>query len=204
MKSLLYTAILLFICGAFSCSKNKNAQKDSHKLSDEIVMDSISIDDFKTLMDKAVSENDTSDIQKLLGLAQSTYQKISLRNDAEAENFAQQVKAVILGEPYLDNLITNKDNFFFKFNNNAFEERPDTDREEQELREQNLEDYEEVLTDDELQEINEGKIPTQSDPEKKSAETKKADDKKTTPEATAAQPKDRVKNSFEKTTTKNN
>ena len=60
------------------------------------------------------------------------------------------------------------------------------------------------MTDEELQEINEGKIPTQSDPEKKSAETKKADDKKTTPEATAAQPKDRVKNSFEKTTTKNN
>lgn len=204
MKSLLYTAILLFIFGAFSCSKNKNAQKDSHKLSDEIVMDSISIDDFKTLMDKAVSENDTSDIQKLLGLAQSTYQKISLRNDAEAENFAQQVKAVILGEPYLDNLITNKDNFFFKFNNNAFEERPDTDREEQESREQNLEDYEEALTEQELQEINEGKIPTQSESEKKPAETKKVDDKKTTPEATAAQPKDRVKNSFEKTTTKNN
>ena len=55
-----------------------------------------------------------------------------------------------------------------------------------------------------MKEINEGKIPTQSDSEKKSAETKKADDKKTTPEATAAQPKDRVKNSFEKATTKNN
>ena len=204
MKSLLYTAIILFIFGAFSCSKNKNAQKDSHKLSDEIVMDSISIDDFKTLMNKAVSENDTSDIQKLLGLAQSTYQKIALRNDAEAENFAQQVKATILSEPYLDNLITNKDNFFFKFNNNAFEERQDTNNEEQELREQNLEDYEEILTEEELKEINDGQTPTQSEPEKKSVEAKKTDDKKATPETNASQPKDRVKSSFEKTTAKSN
>lgn len=204
MKSLLYTAIILFIFGAFSCSKNNNAQKDSHKLSDEIVMDSISIDDFKTLMNKAVSENDTSDIQKLLGLAQSTYQKIALRNDAEAENFAQQVKATILSEPYLDNLITNKDNFFFKFNNSAFEERQDTNNEKQKFQEQNLEDYEEILTEEELKQINDGQTPTQSEPEMKSVEAKKTDDKKATPEANASQPKDRVKSSFEKTTAKSN
>lgn len=199
MKSLLYFALTALAMGIFSCSKSDSAQKDTHKLTDEVILDSISIEEFKSLIEKAISDNDTADIQKLLGLAQSTYQKISVRNDAEAENFAQQVKAVILNEPYLDNLISNKANFFFKFNNAAFDEP------EEQQKDQNESDSEQMTpsgdengeTEDVTEESNLG-TSAQKEIEKKAVEPKKNDEKKSSAEANVIQaPRERVKSSFE-------
>ncbi len=210
MRTLLYIALFCGLLGTFSCSNSDSEQKNTHKLSDEIILDSISVDEFKSLLDKAISDNDTADIQKLLGLAQSTYQKISLRNDAEAENFAQQVKAIIANEPYLDNLITNKNNFFFKFNNADFEEdKPETDndsKDEQPVVEENVD---ENIDDINLLENTEDQNAAHNEADKKSSDkkstdTKKSEDKKASSATTQSQPKDRVKNSFDKPSEKNN
>lgn len=201
MKSLLYIALAALALGAFSCSKSESSQKDTHKLSDEVILDSISIDEFKSLMEKAISDNDTADIQKLLGLAQNTYQKISVRNDAEAENFAQQVKAVILNEPYLDNLISNKANFFFKFNNAVFdtpEELP-KDVEERNMEQTGPTEEVDVVGDEEITDVSNTGASAQKEIEKKAAEPKKNEEKKSSTDANASQAlKDRVKSSFEK------
>lgn len=201
MKSLLYIALVALAFGAFSCSKSESSQKDTHKLSDEVILDSISIDEFKSMMEKAISDNDTADIQKLLGLAQNTYQKISVRNDAEAENFAQQVKDVILNEPYLDNLISNKANFFFKFNNVAFDtpEEQSKDEEESNMEQTSPTEDATVVGDEEITDVSNTGASAQKEIEKKAAEPKKNDEKKNSTDANASQAlKDRVKSSFEK------
>lgn len=205
MKTLLYIVLFCGLIGVVSCSKSDSEQKDTHKLSDEIILDSISVDQFKSLLDKAVSDNDTSDIQKLLGLAQSTYQKISLRNDAEAENYAQQIKDIISNEPYLDNLISNKNNFFFKFNNADFEEDQPTTVNEDESDQPDEEAMQESNIDTEFPDnITEEQTTIHNTTDKKSSEVKKNDDKKSTSNSTTSQPKDRVKNSFDKPSEKNN
>ncbi|MGM9869233.1 MAG: hypothetical protein ACI30R_06370 [Sodaliphilus sp.] len=135
MIKLFYFILLALVIGLFSCSRNGDSQKDLHKLTDEIVLDSISVDDFEKLLSKAVSENDTADIQKLLGLAQSTYQKLRIKNASEADSYASRIKSIILNEPFLDNLLTNKENFFFKFNNDDFEQEEDNQDEEEEREE---------------------------------------------------------------------
>lgn len=200
MKSLLYFALTVLAMGVFSCSKSDSAQKGTHKLSDEVILDSISIYEFKSLIEKAISDNDTADIQKLLGLAQNTYQKISLRNDAEAENFAQQVKSVILNEPYLDNLISNKANFFFKFNNAAFDEPEEQQKDEKESDLEQITpsgDDNGALVED-ITEASSTGAPVQKDIGKKAAEPKKNDEKKSAADANVIQsPKERVKSSFE-------
>ena len=132
MLKLVYFILLAILIGFASCSRNGNLQKDSHKLTDEIVLDSISVEEFEKLLSKAVSENDTADIQKLLALAQSTYQKLRVSNASDADGYASRIKSIILNEPFLDNLLTNKENFFFKFNNDDFEEEEEEDEEERE------------------------------------------------------------------------
>ena len=138
MRNIIFYILLFVGVGALSCSRGDNQKRDTHKLSDEIVLDSISVDDFEKLMSSAISANDTADIQKLLGLAQSTYQKLRVTNAAEADNYAQRIKSIILGEPFLDNLLANKENFFFKFNNDDFE--TDDEKEEEPEVEENEND----------------------------------------------------------------
>lgn len=199
MRTLLYTAFILFVVATFSCSRNGNDQKDAHKLTDEIVLDSISFEEFSNLMDKAISANDTSDIQKLLGLAQSTYQKIAMRNEAEAENFAHQVNGYLGGQPYLDNLLTNKDNFFFKFNNNDFDE--DEDKEENDSIDDKKHRHNDEIDEDEDEDIivndPEQTNVSSPEPEKASTEGKKNEEKKNNSNSEVTKPRERVKNSFD-------
>ncbi|MDO4510824.1 MAG: hypothetical protein Q4B68_03280 [Bacteroidales bacterium] len=199
MKTLHFALIFAALLVAVGCKRGNNEVGNAHKLSDEIVLDSISVDDFKSLMDKAISQNDTADIQKLLGLAQSTYQKMAIKNSAEADAFAQQVNAYLLNEPFLDNLITNKDNFFFKFNNEAYEEDEPRDyTEEDTTRRRSEEVDDEVILVEEVNEIP-SETPASQSPVPEAP--KKTDDKKSGSTGSVPPlPKDRVKNSFDRPT----
>lgn len=199
MRTLLYTAFILFVLATFSCSRNGNEQKDAHKLTDEIVLDSISFEEFSNLMDRAISENDTANIQKLLGLAQSTYQKIAIRNEAEAENFAHQVNGYLGGQPYLDNLLTNKDNFFFKFNNNDFDEDEDKNKEENDSIDEKKHRHNDEIDEDEDIIVSDPEQTNASSPEseKASTEGKKNEEKKNNSNSEVTKPRERVKNSFD-------
>lgn len=198
MFKLIYLILLAILFGFAACSRNGNLQKDSHKLTDEIVLDSISVEDFEKLIHKAISDNDTADIQKLLGLAQSTYQKLRVCNASEADNYASRIKSILLNEPFLDNLLTNKENFFFKFNNDDFEQEED-EQEEEENNEVDSIEQDPVRKPDVIIEeptVNPVETPTVTEPSKSDHKSSNATN------AVPPPPNARVKKSFEKPSNK--
>lgn len=98
-----------------SACKDKGEKNTNTTFSNqEIVTDSITIEQFQSQVDQCIAKRDTAKLQQLIGLSQTTYQKIAAVNQSEADAYASKVREIVNSDSRLAEMIPHIDKLVAK------------------------------------------------------------------------------------------
>lgn len=112
-KKIMLMAIATML--TMSACKDQGEKNTNKTLSNqEIVTDSITIEQFQGQIEQCIAKKDTAKLQQLIGLSQTTYQKIAAVNQSEADAYASKVREIVNSDSRLAEMIPHIDKLVAK------------------------------------------------------------------------------------------